>query len=242
MPAETLNCPMCGAAASTEATRCEHCGARLATVACPNCFGMMFVGEKFCSHCGAQAARIQTADAAPELCPRCRVPMEAVVIGNSNLRECPQCEGIWADADSLRQICEDKEKQGAVLGMASHLPQQESVDIEKNIHYIPCPVCRELMNRVNFANCSHVIVNVCARHGTWFDRDDLHRIVEFIRSGGMEEARRREIEDLKDQEAQLRAGHLDRIDGRAIGLPGTNYDHWNVGISAAAQFLTRLLR
>lgn len=233
---------MCGAAASTEATRCEHCGARLATVACPNCFGMMFVGEKFCSHCGAQAARTQTADAAPELCPRCRVQMEGVVIGNSNLRECPQCEGIWADAGSLRQICEDKEKQGAVLGMASHLPQQESVDLEQNIHYIPCPACQELMNRVNFANCSHVIVDVCVKHGTWFDRDELRRIVEFIRAGGMEEARRREIEDLKEQEAQLRAGHLDRIDGRAIGPSGTNYDHWNVGISAAAQFLTRLLR
>jgi len=47
MCAETLNCPMCGAAAPSDATSCEHCGARLATGACPSCFGMMFVGEKF---------------------------------------------------------------------------------------------------------------------------------------------------------------------------------------------------
>jgi Zn-finger nucleic acid-binding protein len=119
MPAETLNCPMCGAAASTEAVLCEHCGARLATVACPSCFGMMFVGEKFCSHCGAKADRTEIPDAKPEPCPRCRVDMNAVVIGGSPLRECPRCEGIWADADALHRICEDQEKQSAVLGMAS---------------------------------------------------------------------------------------------------------------------------
>src|SRR5438093_289768 len=99
MTAETLNCPMCGAPASTQATRCEHCGARLATVACPSCFGMMFVGEKFCSHCGARAARTEIPADAPRRCPRCRLEMNAVVIGNTNLRECPRCEGIWADVE-----------------------------------------------------------------------------------------------------------------------------------------------
>lgn len=185
MPAETLNCPMCGAAVSTEATLCEHCGARLATVACPKCFGMMFVGEKFCSHCGARADRVEVADAKPELCPRCQVNMNAVLIGGSPLRECPRCEGIWADADALHQICEDQEKQSAVLGMAGPVVKPESQDVEDitAIHYIPCPVCGELMNRVNFAHCSHVIVNVCGKHGTWFDRDELRRIVEFIHSG-----------------------------------------------------------
>ena len=33
MAAQSLNCPNCGAAASSEATRCEHCNSRLATVA-----------------------------------------------------------------------------------------------------------------------------------------------------------------------------------------------------------------
>jgi Zn-finger nucleic acid-binding protein len=181
MPAETLNCPMCGAPASTEATQCDHCGARLATVACPSCFGMMFAGEKFCSHCGAKAAPVETAAAAkPELCPRCRVEMNAVVIGGAPLRECPHCEGIWADADALHQICEDQEKQAAVLGMAAPLATTDTVELETNIHYIPCPVCGDLMNRVNFAHCSHVIVNVCSKHGTWFDRDELRRMVEWM--------------------------------------------------------------
>src|ERR1700690_3302029 len=119
MEAETMNCPMCGAPAATDATLCEHCGARLATVACPSCFGIIFQGAKFCSHCGAKADRVETADAAAELCPRCKINMEAVVIGKTNLRECSRCEGIWADATSLQQICADREKQAAVLGMAA---------------------------------------------------------------------------------------------------------------------------
>ncbi len=241
MPAETLNCPMCGAAVSTEATLCEHCGARLATVACPKCFGMMFVGEKFCSHCGAQADRVEVAGAKPEMCPRCKVVMNAVVIGGSPLRECPRCEGIWADADTLHKICEDVEKQSAVLGMASAVVKPEAVELEQHIHYIPCPVCGGLMNRVQFANCSHVIVNVCREHGTWFDRDELRRIVEFIQSGGMVEARAQEIADLERARRAVE-GHAVPLDLGSGFSPGANYDLWKVGIGAAAVFLRLLLR
>ncbi len=160
---------MCGASASTEATKCEHCGARLATVSCPSCFGMMFVGAKFCSHCGARAERTEVAEAPHQLCPRCRGPLESVVIGSANLRECPKCEGIWADAASLTQICQDREKQAAVLGMPSvATPAPDSIE---KVRYMPCPVCGKLMNRVNFAHCSHVVVDVCNLHGTWFDKD-----------------------------------------------------------------------
>jgi Zn-finger nucleic acid-binding protein len=204
MPAETLNCPMCGAAASSDSPRCEHCGARLATVACPSCFGMMFVGAKFCSHCGTKAARTEVPDAPHEICPRCRVEMESVLIGKTHLEECPHCEGVWADADAVRQICQDQEQQAAVLGMPTSQTAQ-SVGIEEHIHYIPCPVCKELMNRVNFAHCSNVIVNVCNRHGTWFDKDELQRVVEFIRAGGIEKERAQEVENLAEQKRQVQA-------------------------------------
>src|SRR5215813_858851 len=114
MPAETLNCPMCGAPASSDSTLCEHCGAGLATVACPSCFGMMFLGAKFCSHCGARAARTEITTDASRLCPRCRRPMRALVIGETDLLECSRCAGIWADATSLELLCANREKQTVV--------------------------------------------------------------------------------------------------------------------------------
>jgi Zn-finger nucleic acid-binding protein len=114
---------------------------------------MMFLGQKFCPHCGAQADRQETAAPdKPQLCPRCHTAMDAVVIGSSQVRECPKCEGIWTDTNSLRQICADREKQAAVLGMPSPEAAGRPVEMTQNIRYLPCPICATLMNRVNFAN------------------------------------------------------------------------------------------
>jgi Zn-finger nucleic acid-binding protein len=129
--------------------------------------------------------------------------MKAIMIGSSNLRECPQCEGLWADVDTLQQICTQQEKQAAVLGIPA--PAAEPAGLEKSIRYIPCPVCHKLMNRVNFAGCSHVIVDVCKAHGTWFDKDELRRVVEFIRAGGLDKARAHQIAQMEEERRRLEA-------------------------------------
>jgi Zn-finger nucleic acid-binding protein len=198
--AETLHCPNCGAAVLSDATRCSFCDARLATVACPKCFGMMFVGEKFCSHCGALAQRAETG-AAKLQCPHCKREMNSVSLGKTTILECPQCEGMWLDVETLQMICAEKEQQAAVLGMPAH--PLEPPTVETNFHYIPCPVCGQMMNRFNFARLSGVIVDVCKPHGSWFDKDELRRIVEFIRSGGMEKARARQIADEAEERIHM---------------------------------------
>ena len=238
MSPESMNCPTCGAPVSSDATQCGHCGSRLAVVACPSCFGMVFAGAKFCSHCGAAIAR-QEVDAPTQLlCPRCQVNMDAIVIGQTNLRECSRCEGIWADAESLQHICADREQQSAVLGVAQSLPTDET-NLERNVRYVPCPVCQTLMNRVAFAHCSHVVVDVCREHGTWFDKDELRRIVEFIRAGGLEQARADQIAELERKGQQLRAAQI----GGTPMVPGVGqsnyYDHRGTGLaSAAANLIT----
>ena len=200
----------------------------------------MFLGQQFCPHCGAKADRKDPSAPAPtELCPRCKTNLDPVVIGASNVRECPKCEGIWTDADTLRQICADREKQAAVLGMPTQLPANEGLEIEKHIRYLPCPVCGDLMNRVNFANFSNVIVDVCRQHGTWFDRDELRRIVEFIRAGGLDKARAREMQDL---EADRRLARTQSM-ASGQGLPPMFEDDIrHSAVSAVAQVLFHLLR
>jgi Zn-finger nucleic acid-binding protein/predicted RNA-binding Zn-ribbon protein involved in translation (DUF1610 family) len=235
MAAQSLNCPNCGAATSSVATRCEHCNSRLATVACPACFGMIFRGAKFCSHCGARADRSEFTSKLIRRCPRCQVNTNATLIGKTELRECPRCEGVWADAAALQQICLDREQQVAVLGAAITLTAPEAAQLE-NVRYVPCPVCRKLMNRVNFARCSNVVVDVCKTHGTWFDKDELRRIVEFIRAGGLDKARIKEIEDLARQRrelsaAQINASHVNSSAGSA------SYDLPESIISFAAEAL-----
>jgi Zn-finger nucleic acid-binding protein len=234
---ETMNCPACGAPVPSDATSCTHCGSRLAVVACPSCFGMVFAGAKFCSHCGAAIAREEIPTAVKELCPRCQIGMDTVAVGATQLRECPQCEGIWADADSLQKICADREQQAAVLGIPRSLPvDANSLD---NVRYVPCPVCSTLMNRVAFAHCSGVVVDVCKAHGTWFDKDELRRIVEFIRAGGLEAARAEELEDIERKRRELRAEQIvGKWDARSESRQ-EYYDHAHNGIaSVGANLIT----
>jgi Zn-finger nucleic acid-binding protein len=199
---------------------------------------MMFKGAKFCSRCGAKADRNEVVGGETRLCPRCQVAMKTVTVGATSLLECSRCEGIWLDVESLQQICAEREKQAAVLGMSSH--PQEPAQLETHIRYVPCPVCHQLMNRVNFAHCSHVIVNVCKAHGTWFDKDELRRTVEFIRAGGLEKARAQQLQQIKDEQRNLEAARSYSISPDPP-LAGHSYDFPNVGSTTAFDLLINLL-
>lgn len=243
MQAETLNCPMCGAPSATDATVCAHCGARLATVACPSCFGLIFQGAKFCSHCGAKINRTEAAPDASRPCPHCKIQLGAVTVGKTRLLECSKCEGIWLDADAFQQICEDREKQADVLGMPTSLSPVEPGQLDA-VHYWPCPVCQTLMNRVLFAKCSHVVVDVCRAHGTWFDRDELRRIVEFIRAGGMEKSRELEIQELERKRSQLSSEVSAQGATAFLNTPAvsSNYDGFHLAfdvVNAAINFFMK---
>ena len=78
------------------------------------------------------------------------------------------------------------------------------------------------MNRINFARCSGVIVDICKGHGTWFDRDEHSRIVEFIRGGGLEESRNREKENIKEE--RLKLLEEQRLAARRSLLTGRDVD------------------
>jgi Zn-finger nucleic acid-binding protein len=201
---------------------------------------MVFIGAKFCSHCGARVDRTELPEGRHELCPRCKVDLEAVLIGKTQLMECPKCEGIWADADSLQQICVDKEQQAAVAGMSTTQAAQPG-NFEENIHYIPCPICQGLMNRVNFAHCSNVIVNVCGRHGTWFDKDELRRVVDFIRAGGFEKDRARQVAEIAEKERAVRNAALADAMTASLQTPAWIDDRRHSGISLLAGAVTWLL-
>ena len=207
MQAETLNCPNCGAAASSEATRCQFCESRLATIACASCFGMMFIGSKHCPRCGAPAVPREAVADEVHKCPRCREDMRSLRLGETRVQECDRCEGLWLDVSAFERICADREQQSAVLGGASiaHGPTSRQT---QSIKYVPCPQCGQLMNRINFARCSGVIVDVCKGHGTWFDRDELSRIIEFIRGGGLSVSRAKEKAEIEQERRQLRDEQL----------------------------------
>ena len=205
MEAGTLLCPQCGAPSAPDLAKCTHCGCRLAKVACPSCFAMIFEGAKFCAYCGAETARRQKAPTKLP-CPKCKkTNLGHVELGHTAVHECAKCHGLWVEAATFDRICTDREKQSAVLGSASEMFRPGLRTFETKIQYVKCPVCAVLMHRINFAKCSGIIVDVCKGHGTWFDRDELQHIVEFIRTGGLDLSREKEKAELESARRKLEA-------------------------------------
>ncbi len=196
----------------------------------------MFVGTKHCANCGKKVVETAEGEAFTGDCPRCRSPLEPLAIGDAELSECLKCNGMWMTADSFEELCTDHDEQTAILGYKGRERSAVVAEVSK-VSYVPCPVCSELMNRSNFARASGVIIDTCKSHGVWFDADELPRIIEFIRSGGMSLARQRELRDIEAEREKLRhEKRADRLMARRFG-PERSYPEDEAGVKG---FLRRL--
>jgi Zn-finger nucleic acid-binding protein len=221
MKTEALNCPNCGGAVASDRTQCEFCRSRLKTIACPSCLGLMFLGAKFCGHCGRRARSVEVlTDQNAGDCPRCKRPLESVRIEGAAVRECLGCGGLWTNVETFESICADKEQQSAVINFIA----TQTFDSRPTppISYVPCPDCKQLMNRSNFARSSGVIIDLCKQHGVWFDADELPKIIDFIDGGGLARAREKEKISLDEQRSKLREeqrklGMMERRTGTRSG-------------------------
>ena len=194
MDAGALNCPDCGAAVPENSTECSFCHARLATIGCPKCYALVFVGSKHCQRCGAEIAQPADREAAALPCPRKCGSMRPVRFGGADMHLCDVCNGVWVDAATLQRLVAERLKPSPMLGTGIATPPAARLTLGA-VEYAPCPVCTHLMTRVNFAHTSGVIVDVCTPHGTWFDADELRRVLEFITNGGLEAARARALRE-----------------------------------------------
>jgi Zn-finger nucleic acid-binding protein len=198
------NCPNCGAAATPQSIRCSYCHSSLATLVCSKCYGAIFLGMKHCPWCGESAAHGNPSENAKGKCPRCDVEFLLIQVGKRMLSECPSCGGLWIDHDTLQEICANREEQEAVMVFHVEPTSAANAATQPKRVYIPCPRCNKLMNRRQFAGYSRVVVDYCKAHGTWFDRDELRQIVQFILDGGLAKAREREKLQLEHERQNLR--------------------------------------
>ena len=204
---------------------------------------MMFIGSRHCPHCGAIASAVTQSELSVLKCPRCKIDMQSVTIGGEAMRECDRCGGLWLEVQAFERICSSQEQQSSVLGGALPAPAsplKPNVDFEK-ISYAPCPQCGQLMNRINFARCSGVVVDVCKGHGTWFDSEELREIVEFIRNGGLDLSRQKEKREIEYQRERLRIEELAAAHGAEVRrVTHSEFDRV-LGISATTEILSFLI-
>jgi Zn-finger nucleic acid-binding protein len=149
-------------------------------------------------------------------------------LGATRVLECAGCDGLWIDAEVFEALCANREAQAAVLHrLEARTPAPSSAVVK----YRPCLRCGTMMNRVNFGRLSGTVVDTCRGHGTFLDAGELHGIIGFIRGGGLERARERQIEDLKDEQRRLRDQQATdlRRSGERDGTRPTQVFSWGAG-------------
>lgn len=108
-----------------------------------------------------------------------------------HLFECEVCAGLWLDREVFTVLVE-RAKRGRVAlpGLPPAPPaapgsrDAASPDAPGRWRYRPCAVCGNLMVRRNYGRRSGVILDLCADHGLWFDADELHRVLAWVKTGG----------------------------------------------------------
>ena len=213
--ARVLHCSGCGGKLRDASRRCDYCGAEITMKdrnlgpACPECFARLPGGARFCCECGIEIApeALRTIRAGAR-CPRCKGELLQHEIAKLEYTECAGCGGIWLDPGSFEHVVETKEAQALPFLKDFVGDWKKGAGPLEPVRYLACPTCRQMMNRKNFSG-SGIIIDYCKGHGFWFDVHELEKIVSFVRSGGLEAARKREVETLnrKLQDARSRTSN-----------------------------------
>ncbi len=191
-----LACPSCGAGVAPTTSACEYCRAELLLKACPRCMHRVFHGHKHCPDCGAELGLAAAGDARADLrCPRCEGALAARLVGDIVIDECGGCQGLFLDQIAIQRVIVDR-RQGRAEALLGALPKSATSVAPRpgEKMYLKCPSCRTVMNRRQFATGAGVVVDVCKRHGTFFDVGELPAIIDFVMQGGLEQAAKKDLE------------------------------------------------
>ncbi len=241
---QALSCGFCGADFTLREqdldTICPKCLARISGKGrfCHHCATPLLVEERAgepsehtCPACGAQGRTFGGRTSGGRTSGRrlssrrlgSPKPGEAAF----SALECGVCGGLWIGAEAFQRLAE-RARAGEVEALSPGGPQTVVPAVsepkgkrKKAPLYRGCPICSGLMNRQNYGRSSGIILDVCARHGVWFDADELERLLAWIKRGGIafEEKRR-----LEEESERQRAERLKRLEERGEVPPVSRSD------------------
>lgn len=106
-------------------------------------------------------------------CPVCpKTPMIVVEREGIELDWCPECEGLWFDADELEMLTE-------ALNLDADIPDMMTLEKARtNEAARRCPRCGKDMDKVHMGASPRILIDRCRHaHGLWFDAGELGQAV-----------------------------------------------------------------
>ena len=121
-------------------------------------------------------------------CPRCDGGLRVHLAEHIEFIECGDCGGIWAQRSAFEHLLQEASgpiEVGPQEAEAQPHGQEEPDWSQEGL--IPCPTCARKMVPRQFKYSgygSKITLDVCVRHGIWFDEEELRRVLEFVRHVG----------------------------------------------------------
>lgn len=104
-------------------------------------------------------------------CPRCTTALVAMPTVQITRHMCTGCGGVWVEEEDLRSLFED----------LSLDPLAPLGPLELDTGPLRCPRCRESMAvERTHGDEPTALIDVCPRHGAWFDRGELALALERL--------------------------------------------------------------
>jgi len=175
---------------------------------CSNCNAPLPDGSLLCTYCGnrndidLKGIHYYTTheNETPRTCPRCDIHLKTIDLklnGRFLIDRCDQCLGLFFDPGELEALLEATVSNVFLIDRSG----LDGINLNRQpeqypISYIKCPVCFQLMNRVNFGTRSGVIIDRCKAHG----------VMEWMKMGGklLDQERQEQIrkDELKQESEQ----------------------------------------
>ena len=119
-------------------------------------------------------------------CPKCKVQMKKINLNGAKTDECPKCGGIWVDNFEEKQVTAMKPEVFTMEDVENFRKNYTTQGKVEDVKYYKCPRCDNFMWRKNYMHYSGIVVDKCKNCGTFFDKGELEKAVEFIEKGGVE--------------------------------------------------------
>ncbi len=107
-------------------------------------------------------------------CPVCKQSaMITLELNGVEIDYCTQCEGIWLDAGELEELLGDVNK-------SKELINSFKIDSGNAEAARKCPICYKKMQKIIIGSAEpKLFIDKCVKgDGLWFDKGELHDIVE----------------------------------------------------------------